>query len=189
MIQGYGLSEANFRGERFKDHPLDLKGNIDVLTLTRPDVVREVGHAYLSAGADILETNTFTTAESSQADYGLAHLVSEMCEAGARLAREICDSRSTSDRPRLVAGVLSPTNRTASISPDVNDPGFRNISFDDLRRTYRDAGRGLIEGGADLLMIETIFDTLNAKAAFFAIEKYFEEQVMNELFRRLFEFP
>jgi len=175
MIQGYGLSEADFRGERFKDHTHDLKGNIDVLTLTRPAVIREVGHAYLSAGADILETNTFTTAETSQADYGLAHLVGEMCFEGAKLARAICDERATAERPRLVAGVLSPTNRTASISPDVNDPGFRNIGFGDLRRTYRDAARGLIQGGADLLMIETIFDTLNAKAAIYAIEEVFEQ--------------
>jgi 5-methyltetrahydrofolate--homocysteine methyltransferase len=178
MIQGYGLSEADFRGERFADHSHSLKGNIDILTLTRPDIIREVGHAYLAAGADILETNTFTTAESSQNDYGLSHIVHELCEAGARLARQICDEASTPERPRLVAGVLSPTNRTASISPNVNDPAFRNISFDELRQTYRDAARGLIAGGADLLMIETIFDTLNAKAAIYAIEEVFEG--MNE---------
>jgi len=176
MIQGYGLQEDDFRGHRFAGHSHELKGNIDILTLTRPDIIREVGHAYLAAGADILETNTFTTAASSQGDYGLSDLVGEMCEASARLARTICDEASTSARPRLVAGVLSPTNRTASISPDVNDPAFRNISFDELRSTYRDATRGLIAGGADLLMIETIFDTLNAKAAIFAIEEIFEEQ-------------
>jgi 5-methyltetrahydrofolate--homocysteine methyltransferase len=175
MIQGYGLSEADFRGERFADHTHSLKGNIDILTLTRPDIIREVGQAYLAAGADILETNTFTTAESSQGDYGLSHIVHELCEAGARLARQICDKGSTPERPRLVAGVLSPTNRTASISPDVNDPAFRNITFDELRKTYRDATRGLIAGGADLLMIETIFDTLNAKAAIYAIDEVFEE--------------
>ncbi|MBI3677595.1 MAG: methionine synthase [Proteobacteria bacterium] len=175
MIQGYGLSEKDFRGSRFADHTHELKGNIDILTLTRPDIIREVGHAYLSAGADIIETNTFTTAESSQADYGLSHLVREMCEASAALARKVCDEAATGDRPRLVAGVLSPTNRTASISPDVNDPAFRNITFDQLRTTYRDATHGLIEGGADILMIETIFDTLNAKAAIFAIEEVFEE--------------
>jgi 5-methyltetrahydrofolate--homocysteine methyltransferase len=175
MIQGYGLSEADFRGARFADHSHSLKGNIDILTLTRPDIIREVGHAYLAAGADILETNTFTTAESSQGDYGLSHIVHELCEAGARLARQICDEGSTPERPRLVAGVLSPTNRTASISPDVNDPAFRNITFDELRKTYRDAARGLIAGGADLLMIETIFDTLNAKAAIYAIDEVFEE--------------
>jgi len=175
MIQGYGLSEEDFRGQRFAGHAHALKGNIDILTLTRPDIIRDVGHAYLSAGADILETNTFTTAASSQADYGLSHLVTEMCEESARLARQICDEAATADRPRLVAGVLSPTNRTASISPDVNDPAFRNITFDELAATYRDAARGLIRGGADLLMIETIFDTLNAKAAIYAIEDVFEE--------------
>src|SRR2546423_413575 len=175
MIQSHGLSEADFRGERFADHGHDLKGNIDVLTLTRPDLIREIGHAYISAGADIIETNTFTAAESSQGDYGLSHLVSELCETGARIARNVCDEASTSERPRLVAGVLSPTNRTASISPDVNDPGFRNISFDELRATYRNATRGLIVGGADLLMIETLFDTLNAKAAIYATAAIFEE--------------
>ncbi|HUJ48168.1 MAG TPA: methionine synthase, partial [Rhizomicrobium sp.] len=175
MIQGLGLSEADYRGARFADHAHDLKGNIDVLTLTRPDVIRDVGQAYLAAGADILETNTFTTAESSQGDYGLGHLVGELCEEGARLARAICDDAETSERPRFVAGVISPTNRTATISPDVNDPAFRNITFDDLTRTYRDAVRGLIKGGSDLLMIETIFDTLNAKAAIYAAEEVFEE--------------
>ena len=175
MIQGYGLKEDDFRGQRFCNHKHELKGNIDILSLTRPEIIREVGHAYLAAGADILETNTFTTAASSQADYGLSPLVREMCETSARLARQLCDEATTSERPRLVAGVLSPTNRTASISPNVNDSAFRNIGFDELRETYRDAARGLIAGGSDLLMIETIFDTLNAKAAIFAIEEVFEE--------------
>lgn len=175
LIQGYKLGEDDFRGARFANHTHELKGDIDILTLTQPDIIREVGRAYLAAGADFLETNTFTTAASSQADYGLSHLVNEMCEASARLARQICDEAATADRPRLVAGVLSPTNRTASISPDVGDPAFRNITFDELRRTYLDAARGLIEGGADVLMVETIFDTLNAKAAIFAIEEAFEE--------------
>ena len=175
MIQGYGLKEADFRGRRFCNHDHDLKGDIDVLTLTRPEIIREVGHAYLAAGADIIETNTFTTAASSQADYGLSGLVGEMTLESAKLARQICDEAATSDRPRLVAGILSPTNRTASISPDVNDPACRNITFDELRATYRDAARGLIRGGADVLMIETIFDTLNAKAAIYAIEEVFEE--------------
>ncbi len=175
LIQTYKLSEKDFRGSRFADHGHDLKGNNDVLTFTRPDIIRDVGHAYLAAGADILETNTFNTAESSQGDYGLGHLVGELCFEGARLARLTCDEAETSDRPRLVAGILSPTNRTASISPDVNDPAFRNVTFDQLRATYRDATRGLINGGSDLLMIETIFDTLNAKAAIFAIEEVFEE--------------
>jgi 5-methyltetrahydrofolate--homocysteine methyltransferase len=175
MMQGYGLSENDFRGQRFGNHPSELKGNNDLLTLTRPDIVREIGHAYLAAGADILETNTFTSTETSQADYGLAHLVGELNEQGARLARKICDEASTSSRPRLVAGVIGPANRTASISPDVNDPAFRNITFDDLRRTYFEAACGLIGGGSDVLMIETVFDTLNCKAAIFAIEEAFEE--------------
>jgi 5-methyltetrahydrofolate--homocysteine methyltransferase len=175
LIQGYGLKEADFRGPRFDNHPRELKGNNDLLTLTRPDIIREVCNAYLDAGADIVETNTFTSTESSQADYGLEHLVRELNFEGARLVREECDKRATSSRPRIVAGVLGPTNRTASISPDVNDPAFRNITFDALRKTYRDAALGLIEGGADLLMVETIFDTLNAKAALFAIEEAFDE--------------
>jgi 5-methyltetrahydrofolate--homocysteine methyltransferase len=175
MIQGYKLGEDDFRGSRFGNHPSELKGNNDLLTLTKPDIIRDIGNAYLSAGADIIETNTFTSTETSQADYGLAHLVGELNFEGAKLAREICDGRSTSNRPRLVAGVLGPTNRTASISPDVNDPAFRNITFDELRTTYKEAAIGLIRGGADVLMIETIFDTLNAKAAIFAIEEAFAE--------------
>ena len=175
MIQSYQLGEDDFRGQRFGNHPRELKGNNDLLTLTKPEIIREIGHAYLTAGADIIETNTFTSTETSQADYGLAHLVGELNFEGAKLAREICDARSTDERPRLVAGVLGPTNRTASISPDVNDPAFRNISFDELRSTYREAARGLIKGGADVLLIETIFDTLNAKAAIFAVEEAFEE--------------
>jgi 5-methyltetrahydrofolate--homocysteine methyltransferase len=175
MIQGCKLGEDDFRGRRFDNHAHDLKGDNDLLTLTKPEVIREIDNAYLSAGADIIETNTFTATETSQADYGLAHLVGELNLEGARLARQICDARATSDRPRLVAGILGPTNRTASISPDVNDPAFRNITFDDLRRTYREAARGLIKGGSDVLMVETVFDTLNAKAAIFAIEEVFEE--------------
>ncbi|HTT82389.1 MAG TPA: homocysteine S-methyltransferase family protein, partial [Rhizomicrobium sp.] len=174
VIQGYGLGETEFRGQRFRDHGHDLKGNNDLLTLTRPDIVREICRDYLAAGADIIETNTFNATAVSQADYGLSHLVPELNEVGAALAREICDEISTSERPRLVAGVLGPTNRTASLSPDVNDPGFRNISFDELRGTYRDCVLGLIRGGADLILIETVFDTLNAKAAIFAAEEAFE---------------
>ncbi|MDE2134436.1 MAG: methionine synthase [Alphaproteobacteria bacterium] len=174
MIQGYGLGEDDFRGARFGSHTSDLKGDNDLLTLTKPDVIREIGNAYISAGADIIESNTFTATETSQADYGLAHLVGELNFEGAKLARQICDARTTAERPRLVAGILGPTNRTASISPDVNDAAFRNIAFDDLRRTYLEAALGLIKGGADVLMVETIFDTLNAKAAIFAIEQAFE---------------
>jgi 5-methyltetrahydrofolate--homocysteine methyltransferase len=174
MIQGYGLSEADFRGARFADHASDLKGNNDLLTLTRPDIIREICRDYLAAGADIIETNTFNATAVSQADYGLSHLVPELNEAGAALARAICDEIATPDRPRLVAGVLGPTNRTASLSPDVNDPGFRNISFDALRDTYRDCVLALIRGGADLILVETVFDTLNAKAAIFATEEAFD---------------
>jgi len=175
LIQGFKLGEQDFRGERFGNHGLDLKGNNDLLTLTRPDIIRDIGNQYLSAGVDFLETNTFTSTESSQADYGLEHLVGELNYEGAKLCREVCDAASTADRPRLVAGVLGPTNRSAGISPDVNDPAFRNITFDDLRRTYKEAAIGLINGGSDVLMIETIFDTLNAKAAIFAIEEAYAE--------------
>ena len=175
MIQGYGLGEADFRGERFRDHERDLKGNNDLLTLTRPDIIREISRAYLDAGADIIESNTFNATSVSQADYGLSHLVPELNEAGAALARAICDEISTQERPRLVAGVVGPTNRTASLSPDVNDPGFRNISFEELRDTYRDCVLALIRGGADLILIETVFDTLNAKAAIYAAEEAFEQ--------------
>ncbi len=175
VMQNYKLSEDDYRGSRFAGHNSELKGNNDLLTLTQPNIVREIGHAYLATGADILETNTFTSTETSQADYGLSALVGELNQEGARLARQICDEASTSSRPRIVAGVIGPANRTASISPDVNDPAYRNITFDDLKRTYFEAACGLIGGGSDLLMIETVFDTLNAKAAIFAIEEAFEE--------------
>ncbi|GAB4349597.1 MAG: methionine synthase [Gammaproteobacteria bacterium] len=176
MVQGYGLGEADFRGERFADHPVELKGNNDLLVLTRPDVVREIHEAYLQAGADIIETNTFSATSISQADYGLESVVHELNREAARIAREAADAATSPEKPRFVAGVLGPTNRTASISPDVNDPGFRNIHFDDLAAAYREAAMGLIEGGADLLLIETIFDTLNAKAAVFALEALFAER-------------
>ncbi|HVZ69560.1 MAG TPA: methionine synthase, partial [Rhizomicrobium sp.] len=175
MIQGYGLEEDDFRGDRFGNHNGPLKGNNDLLTLTRPDIVRDIGEQYLKAGADFIETNTFSSTAVSQADYDLAHLVRELNETGARLARETCDAHSTADRPRLVAGVLGPTTRTASLSPDVNDPAFRSVTFDELRATYKDAAIGLIAGGSDVLMIETIFDTLNAKAAIYGIEEAFDE--------------
>ncbi len=175
MIQGYKLGEADFRGERFGNHPGDLKGNNDLLTLTKPAIIQDIGRMYLEAGVDFIETNTFNSNFTSQEDYGLGHLVGELNEAGARLARALCDQYSTPARPRLVAGVLGPANRTASISPDVNDPAFRNVTFDQLRETYRNAAHGLIRGGADVLMIETVFDTLNCKAAIFAIEEVFAE--------------
>jgi 5-methyltetrahydrofolate--homocysteine methyltransferase len=176
MIQTYHLEEKDYRGDRFAEWPRELKGNSDLLTITQPKVIRAIHAAYLDAGADIIETNSFTSTTSSQADYGLEDLVYELNHASAALARSVADEfeRKDPESPRYVAGVLGPTNRTASISPDVNDPGFRNIEFDDLVATYTEAARGLIEGGADLLLIETIFDTLNAKAAIFAVESAFD---------------
>ncbi len=175
MVQKHGLVEADYRGERFKSHAKDLKGNNDLLCLTRPDVIGGIHAAYLEAGADILETDTFNATRVSQAEYGLEEIAYELNVAGARLAREVADKYSTPDKPRFVAGVLGPTSRTCSISPDVNDPGARNISFDALVADYMEAARGLVEGGADLLLVETIFDTLNAKAALYAIEAFFDE--------------
>ncbi len=175
MIQGYGLGEDEYRGERFADWQHHLKGNNDLLTLTRPQVIREIHRQFLEAGADIIETNTFNSNAPSMADYGMEALVDELNRASARLARECADEAAAADgRPRFVAGVLGPTNRTASISPDVNDPGFRNIRFDDLVSTYEQATIALIDGGVDFLMVETIFDTLNAKAAIFALERAFD---------------
>ena len=180
MIQRYQLQEADYRGmpelSRFAGHAHDLKGNNDLLLLTRPEVIRAIHAEYLAAGADIVETNTFNSTAVSQADYGLEAIVYELNVAGARLAREVCDEYTAKNpgQPRFVAGVLGPTSRTASISPDVNDPGFRNTSFDQLVDTYSEAIRGLCDGGADMLLVETVFDTLNAKAALFAIEQYFD---------------
>lgn len=175
MIQRFRLTEADYRGERFRDHPKDLKNNSDLLVLTRPDVVRDVHEGYLAAGADIIETNTFGATALAQEDYGLAHLAREMNVAAAKLARAAADKFSTPDKPRFVAGALGPTPRTASISPDVNDPGARNVDFEQLRASYSEQVAGLVEGGADLLLVETIFDTLNAKAALFAIDEFFEQ--------------
>ncbi|WP_263458371.1 methionine synthase [Brenneria tiliae] len=176
MIQSYRLQEEDYRGERFADWPSDVKGNNDLLALTRPQVISAIHDAYLEAGADILETNTFNSTTIAMADYGMESLSAEINTAAARLARACADrwTALTPDKPRFVAGVLGPTNRTASISPDVNDPAFRNISFDQLVAAYRESTRALIEGGVDLIMIETIFDTLNAKAAVFAVETEFE---------------
>ncbi len=176
MIQRHRLAEADYRGARFADSPRDLKGNNDLLLLTRPEIIADIHREYLEAGADIIETNTFNATSISQADYGLEAVVHELNFAGARLARELCDEFTKRDpsRPRFAAGVLGPTARTASISPDVNDPGYRNVSFDDLVATYTEATRALCEGGADLILVETVFDTLNAKAALFAIDAYFE---------------
>jgi 5-methyltetrahydrofolate--homocysteine methyltransferase len=174
MIQRHGLGEADYRGQRFADWPSDLKGNNDLLLLTKPEVIREIHGQYLAAGADILETNTFNANSISMADYGMEALVFELNYEGARLAREVADQYSSSDKPRFVAGVLGPTSRTLSISPDVNDPGFRNVRWDELVATYYEATDGLVKGGADLILIETVFDTLNAKAAVFAVHKYFD---------------
>ena len=175
MLQERGLDEADYRGERFGDSALPLRGNHDLLCLTRPDVVAEVHDAYLEAGADIVLTNTFTATSIAQEDYATDHLAPEINEAAARIARARAAAWSTSDRPRFAAGVLGPTNRTASISPKVEDPGARNTSFDELRDAYSRAAHGLVAGGADLLLVETVFDTLNAKAAIFALESLFEE--------------
>ncbi|MEE1893901.1 methionine synthase [Pseudomonas otitidis] len=177
MIQSYKLQEEDYRGARFADWPSDVKGNNDLLLLSQPQVIAEIERAYLDAGADILETNTFNATRVSQADYGMEALVYELNVAGARVARQVADAKTleTPERPRFVAGVLGPTSRTCSISPDVNNPGYRNVTFDELVENYTEATRGLIEGGADLILIETIFDTLNAKAAIFAVQQVFEE--------------
>ena len=174
MIQRYKLGEADYRGERFKGHAKDLKGNNELLQLTRPDVLREIHAAYLAAGADIIETNTFGATSIAQDDYGLGMHAREMNVAAARIAREAADAAGTADKPRFVAGALGPTPRTASISPDVDDPGARNVSFEQLRAAYLEQAQGLLEGGADLFLVETIFDTLNAKAAIFALDELME---------------
>jgi len=175
MIQRHQLEEADYRGERFADWASELKGNNDLLSLTQPEIIQGIHQAYLDAGADILETNTFNANTPSMADYHMQDLVYELNVAGATLARRAADAVATADKPRFVAGVLGPTSRTCSISPDVNDPGFRNIHFDALVETYKEATRGLIDGCADIILIETVFDTLNAKAAVFAVQSYFEE--------------
>jgi len=180
MIQGYRLDEAGYRGSRFTNHARDLKGNNDLLSLTQPQIIREIHAQYFAAGADIIETNTFNSTSIAQADYALEHLVHELNLEAAKLARSAADEfESKHGRPCFVAGALGPTNRTASISPDVNDPGFRNVSFDELVAAYTEAVHGLVEGGVDLLLLETVFDTLNAKAALFAIDAYFEAQGVN----------
>lgn len=175
MIQRLKLGEAQYRGERFKDWPRDVKGNNELLSLTQPQIIRDIHEAYLAAGADLIETNTFGATSIAQDDYGMAALVDEMNEASARLARAACDQFATDDRPRFVAGALGPTPRTASISPDVNDPGARNVDFETLRAAYAQQTRALMRGGAEVILIETIFDTLNAKAALFAVDEVFED--------------
>ena len=174
MIQRFKLTEAQYRGERFKDFPRDVKGNNELLSLTRPEVIRDIHEGYLAAGADLIETNTFGATRIAQEDYKMADLAREMNLESARIARAACDKFSTPDKPRFVAGALGPTPKTASISPDVNDPGARNVSFEELRASYYEQVEALVEGGADVLLVETIFDTLNAKAALFAVDEYFE---------------
>jgi 5-methyltetrahydrofolate--homocysteine methyltransferase len=189
MLQAHELDEGGFRGERFEhghdghahahDHPgCDLRGNNDLLTLTQPQIIRGVHDAYLEAGADLIETNTFNSTRISQADYKLQHLAQELNREGAKLARAACDAMTakTPEKPRFVIGVLGPTSRTASLSPDVNDPGFRNITFEELAANYTESASGLIDGGADVIMVETIFDTLNAKAALFALSELFHQR-------------
>ena len=176
MIQQRKFSEADFRAARFADWSHDLKGNNDLLILTQPDAIRDIHLEYFRAGADIVETNTFSSTTIAQADYGMEALAYELNVEGAKLARQAADIAEKEDgRPRFVAGAIGPTNRTASISPDVNNPGFRAVTFDELATAYGEAARGLIEGGADLILIETIFDTLNAKAAVFAVEELYAE--------------
>jgi 5-methyltetrahydrofolate--homocysteine methyltransferase len=173
MIQRFKLDEAGYRGERFKDFHKDVKGNNELLSLTRPDVIRDIHESYLAAGADLIETNTFGSTRIAQEDYDMADLAREMNVTSARIAREACDKFSTPDKPRFVCGALGPTPKTASISPDVNDAGARNVTFEQLRAAYYEQVEALVEGGADVLLVETIFDTLNAKAALFAIDEFF----------------
>lgn len=177
MIQRHKLEEEDFRGERFKDHPSALKGNNDLLSITRPDIIKEIHAEYFEAGADIAETNTFSSTSIAQADYGLEDLAYELNYESAKIAREVADefTAKNPDKPRFVAGSIGPTNRTASISPDVNDPGFRAVTFDELVEAYTEQVKGLVEGGADILLVETVFDTLNAKAALFAIQEFSEK--------------
>lgn len=175
FIQQYELDEAGYRGTRFCDWGQDVKGNNDLLILSRPDIITAMHTAYLEAGADIIETNTFSSTTIAQADYGMEALVTELNFEGARLAREAADNASTTGAPRFVAGAMGPTNRTASISPDVNDPGMRNVDYQELVESYSHAARGLVEGGADIILIETIFDTLNAKAAIYGVQELFDE--------------
>ena len=181
MIQDYRLGEDDFRGERFADHSSPLKGANDLLSLTRPEVIREIHEGYLAAGADIVETNTFNATSVAMADYGLEHAVYDINLESARLARAAADAFTARDagRPRFVAGILGPTNRTASLSPEVNDPAFRNITFDRLAEAYDEQARGLLDGGVDMLMVETVFDTLNAKAALFSIRSLLDRRGLN----------
>lgn len=177
MIQRHTLEEEDFRGERFKDHTLSLKGNNDLLSITQPDIIKSIHRAYYEAGADFAETNTFSSTSIAQADYGLESAVYDLNYQSAALARDVADefTARNPDKPRFVIGSIGPTNRTASLSPDVNDPGFRAVTFDQLVKAYFEQTKALLEGGADVLLVETVFDTLNAKAALFAIEEVFDD--------------
>lgn len=180
MIQAYRLEENDFKGKQFEEHALPLKGNNDLLTLTRPDIISDIHMEFLDAGADIIETNTFSGTSIAQADYGLEHIIHELNKKAAEIAKEAALKKTAEDpsKPRWVAGAMGPTNKTASLSPDVNDPGYRAITFNELKDAYAEQTRGLIDGGVDLLLVETIFDTLNAKAAFFGIQEVFTERNM-----------
>lgn len=177
MIQRHALTEADFKGDRFKDHPYLLKGNNDLLSITRPDIIKDIHRQYLAAGADILETNTFSSTTIAQADYHLESIAYELNYQSAKIAKDVAVefTRKDPSKPRFVAGAMGPTNRTLSLSPDVNNPGYRAITFDQLKEAYKEQAKGLIEGGSDLLLVETIFDTLNAKACLFAIQELYEE--------------
>lgn len=177
MIQRHPLEEEDFRGKRFKDHAYLVKGNNDLLSITRPDIIKDIHRQYFEAGADIIETNTFSSTTIAQADYHLESIAYELNFQSAKIAKEIADEFTKRDpsKPRFVAGALGPTNRTLSLSPDVNNPGYRAVTFDELRIAYKEQALGLLNGGADLLLVETIFDTLNAKACLFAIQELFEE--------------
>jgi 5-methyltetrahydrofolate--homocysteine methyltransferase len=188
MIQRHKLTEKDFRGERFKDYPHDLKGNNDLLSITQPEVIKGIHREYFAAGADIVETNTFNANVISQADYHLQDLAYEINYESARIAKEVADEfnlpsgkagRKFLDKPRFVAGALGPTNKTLSLSPNVNDPGYRAVTFNEVAAAYYDAARGLVDGGADIILIETIFDTLNAKAAIFGVEKLITERALD----------
>ena len=175
MVQGYGLKEPDFRGHLFIDHSAPLQGFNDLLSMTQPEIIQEIHEQYLVAGADIIETNTFNANGVSMADYGLTHLVYELNVAAATVARKAAQAHSTPDKPRFVAGVLGPTNKTATISPRVEEPGYRDITFRELVDDYRIATKGLIDGGVDIIMVETVFDSLNCKAALFAVRQLLDE--------------
>jgi len=176
MIQTYKLEEEDFRGDKFKDHNIPLKGNNDLLSITRPEIIKEIHRGYLNAGADIIETNTFSSTSIAMKDYGLENIVYELNYESAKIAKEVA---SEFNEKKYVAGSIGPTNKTASMSPDVNDPGFRAVSFDELVESYSEQVKGLVDGGSDILLVETVFDTLNAKAALMAISNYFEENKTN----------